>query len=238
MEELPAENLRLYEQYRAVIDKEIGKRVFRWKLTSLAYIDLSDIAQLLNLHVVTKIHLYDEEKSPFSHWVNRLLSNRLKNLFRDHYQAFAPPCDKCPFNGGGSSCTVFGKRSDTCSDYAHWMKNKRFKMEIAMAHSISAPRLTDEHDQIHQEINDKTSDFTDFETKIPEFQALLKAKLRPLEWRAYTYLFIDHMTDIQCAKQLGYETTGNKSSKGYKTVLKIKTKIYKTAQLIVAEMEF
>lgn len=238
MEELPAENVRLYEQYKVVIDKEIGKRVFRWKLTSLAYIDLSDIAQLLNLHVVTKIHLYDEEKSPFSHWVNRLLSNRLKNLFRDHYQSFSKPCDKCQFNGGGSTCTVFGKQSDTCSDYAAWFKSKRFKMEIAMAHSISAPRLTDEHDQIHQEINDKTSDFTDFETKIPEFNTLLKAKLRPLEWRAYTYLFIDHMTDIQAAKLLNYSVDGGKNSKGYKTILKIKTKIYKISVEIVKDMEF
>lgn len=238
MDELPAENLRLYEFYKDIINREVGKRIHRWRLTSLAYLDWLDISQLLHLHTVTKIHLYDPEKSPFLHWINRLLSNRLKNLLRDHYQSFAKPCDKCEFNGGGNICKLYGLQSIQCDQYSHWFSNKRYKMNIAMAHSISAPRQSEEHDRIHQEINDKTSDFTDFDRLIPEFELLLKQSLKPTEWKTYVLLFNDHLTDLQAAKELGYSCDGGKNSRGVKAVGKIKTKIYSTAKEIARNIEY
>jgi len=238
MDELPRENIRLYEKYEDIIDKEIGKRIFRWTLFSLAYISLDDISQLLHLHIARKIHLFDPLKAAFPNWANRLISNQLKNLMRNHYQSMAKPCNRCPYNGGGSTCAIFGTHSQQCLDYAKWFGGKRYKMEINIAHSISAPRLTAEHDQIHQEINDKTSDFTNFDKKIPEFNNLLKQKLRPLEWKAYTLLFIEHLTDLQAARQLNYSVEGGKASVGYKTIAKLKTKIYKVSQQVVKDMDF
>ena len=239
MEELPQKNLELYDLYKETIAREVSKRQTRWRLDAVNYIVWEDIEQQLTVHVIKKIHLWDKDRSPIQHWLNRLISNQIKNLLRNLYGAFQSPCCRCIHNLGGDKCAVFKTQSNpSCSLFLKWYGGKRFKQEIQFAQSQDAEIPGEGNHNLKRELISRECNFLNFDKKIPEFQTLLKSKLRPLEWRAYTYLFIDYLSDIQTAKNLGYDTSGNKNSTGYKTVLKIKTKIYKIAREVVANMEF
>lgn len=239
MEEIPQLNLDLYELHKEVIEREVNKRRGKWQLDSLHFVTWDDIRQVLLLHVVRKIHLWKPEIKPLPNYLHGLLGNRIKNIIRDYYGNAQNPCVRCVHNTGGERCAVFKTQNNSsCSLFSKWNISKRYKLEIAFALSQDAEIPGEEYSSLKHELTSRECNFLDFEIKIPEFNSLLKAKLRPLEWKAYTYLFIDHLSDIQTAKQLGYDTTGGKSSGGYKNILKIKTKIYKVSVEIVKDMEF
>lgn len=229
-------NSGLYEKYSEIIDQEISKRRMRWKL-SLAEMDYSDISQILRLHCLKKIHLFDDKKAAFSHWINRLLSNQIKNLVRNKYGAYSKVCLKCPHNGGGDVCLLYGKQGNVCKDYAKWENGKRYKLEISNPASIDSKIPTGENDGICHEILDKKADFIDFTRIIPEFNELMHKKLNALEWKVYDYLYISNLSDRDAATKLGYVVSNNKSS-GYKQISKLKIRIYQKAKRVVEELNF
>ena len=73
-----------FEDCIDVIDQEISKRRNKWTLTSIAWMDFDDISQILKIHIYKKWHLYDNSK-PLAPWLNRIISNQLKNLIRNNY---------------------------------------------------------------------------------------------------------------------------------------------------------
>ena len=52
-----------YEDYSDVINEEISKKRYKWNLTSLAWMDFDDVAQILRFHIFKKWHLYDQSKN-------------------------------------------------------------------------------------------------------------------------------------------------------------------------------
>jgi len=239
MEALPPENRDLFQQHEQLINKEVDKRSTRWRLDALIYISWPDVRQMLLMHVARKIHLWNPEKSPLSHYLNRMLSNQIKNTLRNLYGSFQNPCIKCPHNLGGDRCSAFiTQKNLACELFSHWEKNKRYKQEIAFAQSADANIPGEDNNNLKRELISRPCNFLDFDKKIPEFNNLLKQKLRPLEWKAYTLLFIEHLTDLQAARQLNYSTDGGKTSTGYKIIAKLKTAIYKKSQQVVKDMDF
>ena len=76
------------------IDSEIQKRRSRWRLSSLSWMDFDDISQILRIHIFKKWYLYDDSQ-PLAPWLNRIISNQIKNLIRNNYGNYSRPCLKC-----------------------------------------------------------------------------------------------------------------------------------------------
>ena len=83
-----------FENHIQVIDAEINKRRSKWNLSVLAWMDFQDVAQILRIHIYKKWHLYDQSK-PLGPWLNRIISNQIKNLIRNNYGNYCRPCLKC-----------------------------------------------------------------------------------------------------------------------------------------------
>ena len=69
-----------FEDSIDVINVEISKRKGKWNLTVLAWMDFQDVSQILRIHIFKKWDLYDSEK-PLAPWINRIISNQIKNFF-------------------------------------------------------------------------------------------------------------------------------------------------------------
>jgi DNA-directed RNA polymerase specialized sigma24 family protein len=76
------------------INVEIYKRKHKWNLTSLAWMDFDDVAQILRIHIHKKWKMYDPDQ-PLAPWINRIVSNQIKNLIRNNYGNYSRPCLKC-----------------------------------------------------------------------------------------------------------------------------------------------
>jgi len=234
----PPKTILSFEECLPIIQVEVAKKKVKWRLTSLRHIDFNDVSNILLNHVYTKWYLYDQTR-PLRNWLHGLLSNRMRNIIRDNFGAWKRPCLKhCPYFGGGTVCTLYGTQCNKCDLYAKWESGSKLKLEILMPHSVDSPIESDEGSFVQTQLQDKTCNFLNFDIKIPEFNDLLQEKLKPLEWKTYKYLFIDHLSDVECAKNLGYDITGLKNSKGVKAVAKLKTKIYAVSKVLVLEMEF
>ena len=64
-----------------LINTEILKRKNKWTLSTLNWIDFEDVSQIIRFHIYKKWNLYDEKK-PMLPWINRIISNQIKNLIR------------------------------------------------------------------------------------------------------------------------------------------------------------
>ena len=53
----------------------------------------------------------------------------------------------------------------------------------------------------------------------------MKQLLRPIEWKVYKLLYIDHLEEEDVAKKMGYKTTEKNRSPGYKQIKNIKKSI-------------
>ena len=72
-----------FEESFDLINQEIRKRTNKWSLSSLNWMDFDDVSQIIRLHIYEKWHLYDASK-PLGPWLNRIISNQIKNLIRNH----------------------------------------------------------------------------------------------------------------------------------------------------------
>ena len=75
------ENDDFFEANFLIINQEIAKRRVRWNLKIIPWMDFEDVSQIVRFHIYKKIHLYDRKK-PILPWVNRIISNQIKNLIR------------------------------------------------------------------------------------------------------------------------------------------------------------
>ena len=61
--------------------------------------------------------------------------------------------------------------------------------------------------------------------------------LKPHEWKVYGFLYIDFLDELQAAKKMGYKTSENNKSPGYKQIKNIKKKIIKKVKQILLNDE-
>ena len=102
-----------FEDSISIIDNEISKRRNKWNLSSLTWIDFDDVSQIIRIHIYKKWHLYNPKK-PLAPWVNRIISNQIKNLIRNNYLNFIKPCAQCPEAEPDEGCKKFGKQCSNC----------------------------------------------------------------------------------------------------------------------------
>lgn len=197
------------------INSEIQKRRHKWNLTSLSWMDFSDVAQILRIHIYKKWHLYDQKKN-LAPWVNRIISNQIKNLIRNNYGNFTRPCLKCSAAEGEDLCSIYGKQCNSCPLYARWSKSKKG------AYDTKIPVSLENH---AQEVHDMVSDSIDIERNAEIIHKKMLSILKPLEAKFYKLIYIEHKSEEETAKAMGYKTSEKNRKIGYKQVKNLKKSI-------------
>lgn len=201
-----------FESLIDVVNSEIIKRKNKWNLTAINWMDFSDVAQILRIHIYKKWHLYDHKK-PLAPWVNRIISNQIKNLIRNNYSNFTRPCLKCAAAEGEDGCNIYGQQCNKCPLYANWEKSKK---------SAHDTKLTLSMENHSQEINNLPSDSLDLEESAKNIHIKMEKVLKPIEWKVYKYLYIEGKDEEQTAKLMGYRTSEKNRIAGYKQIKNIK----------------
>jgi len=214
-----------YEDVISEINTEIQKRKGKWNLTILSWMDFDDVSQIIRIHIYKKWHLYDPTK-PLGPWLNRIISNQIKNLIRNNYGNFSRPCLKCAAAEGEDLCTIYQRQCNDCPLYANWEKSKK------RAHDTKLPVSLENHSQ---EVFSMSSDYVDVERSAVKLHKKMKKVLKPSEWAVYEKLYIKNMDEEKVAKIMGYKTSEKNRSPGYKQLKNIKKSIIKKAKALIYE---
>ena len=205
----------IYEDLSEDIDQEINKRRGSWYTDNIPGLDWEDVSQQIKQHIAKKWDLWDQDRA-FKPWVNRVISNKLKNIYRNLYANYMPPCQHCPFNGGtlveDGECTKTsdGRWSDECPIYAKWSKGKKH------AWNIKIPAPMEFHDN---EVVKKASIVdVDLEGNIDKIHEKMKEVLPEKKYKIYKMLYIDHIDQEEVAKQMGYKSSEKNRKAGYKHI--------------------
>jgi len=201
-----------FENSIDLINSEIIKRKNKWNLTAINWMDFNDVAQILRIHIYKKWHLYDHKKL-LAPWVNRIISNQIKNLIRNNYSNFTRPCLKCAAAEGEDGCTIYTNQCNTCPLYANWEKSKK------NAHDTKLTLSIENHSQ---EINDMPMDNFNIEETANNIHNKMQKVLKPIEWKVYKHLYIEGKDEEQTAKLMGYRTSEKNRVAGYKQIKNIK----------------
>jgi len=171
--------------------------------------------------------MYDVRK-PLVPWVNRIISNQIKNLIRNNYGNFARPCLKCAASEGADLCSIYEKQCSKCPLYAHWEKTKK------RAHDTKLPVTLENHSN---EVYNMISDHVDLERATEKLHEKMEKVLKPNEWVIYKHLYIEHMEEEAVAKLMGYRTSEKNRQPGYKQIKNIKKSIISKARKVIEKGE-
>ena len=218
------ENEKLkFENFIDEINAEISKRRNKWNLTALTWMDFDDVSQILRIHIYKKWHLYDPAK-PLSPWLNRIISNQIKNLIRNNYGNYSRPCLKCDAAEGEEFCKIYEKQCNACPLFANWEKTKK------NAHDIKIPVPLENHEQ---EVFNLQGQEGNLQGNIEKIHEKMKNNLKPLEWKVYKLLYIENLTEEQAAKKMGYKTSEKNRSPGYKQIKNLQKNIILKAKKFI-----
>jgi RNA polymerase sigma factor (sigma-70 family) len=210
-----------FEESISIIDNEISKRRNKWNLSSLTWIDFDDVSQIIRFHIYKKWHLYNPKK-PLAPWVNRIISNQIKNLIRNNYLNFIKPCAQCPEAEPDEGCKKFGKQCSNCPLYKEWEKNKKHAYNLNMPVSFES---------LENCVDTSYNDSIDIDKFKLDLDEKMKKFLKPLEWKLYEMLYIKKMTEKQAAKKMGYKSTEENRNPGYKQIKNMQKAIIKKIKI-------
>lgn len=224
-----------YDDKKDIIDAELKKRRGKWFLNSVSWIDFDDVCQIIRAHIYKKWEQWDQGRA-LEPWLNRIISNQLKNILRNNYSNFSRPCLNCPFNQSkisgesdvpGELCgfTPSGLQCNECPLYAKWEKTKKHAYDIKMAVSIEA---------CSAESFMSGSQTFDIDEALIKLNKELKKVLNDKQYTIYKMLFIENKTEEEVAKKMGYRTNEKGRKAGYKQIKNLK-KTFKQKILSILE---
>lgn len=217
-----------FEEKIGVINQEIAKRRGKWKLSALSYIDYEDVSQILRLHIFEKWHLWDHSQ-PLERWLNKVITNRMINLVRDHYGRVAPPCNGCSHNMDDfCSFTKSGSKCAECPLYATWQKKFKVGYNIKLAESSDSENFVE---QVNSSVD--FSDNFDYESSSNKVHQHMKAKLPLKQYKIYELLIIQNLSEKEVAKQLKLKSSEKGREPGYRHLAEMKNKFYLMAKEIL-----
>lgn len=234
---MPEKDKKKYEDKFEIIDNEIRKRYYKWHLHAIAWLDFDDVSQIIRTHIYNKWDQWDQSR-PIEPWVNKIISNQLKNILRNNYSNFARPCISCKFNQSKEqssgqisnlcSVTPSGLQSDECSDYAKWYKNRKRAYDIKIPVSLETNNF-DRHTS--------PEDHYRIEKAIDQMHLKMRQYLNDRHFIIYKMLFIDYIEEELVAKVLGYKSNEKGRKAGYKQIKNLKNFYKKIAKKICVETD-
>tara|TARA_R100000808_G_C2154735_1_gene165987 strand:- start:6389 stop:7096 length:708 start_codon:yes stop_codon:yes gene_type:complete len=227
-EKKPTTEKPAFEECIGFIDIEISKRRSKWSLTSLHWMDYDDVSQIIRIHIHEKWHLYNPEK-PLGPWVNRIISNQIKNLIRNNYGNFSRPCLRCEASEPNNLCKIYEKQCSDCPLYAKWEKTKK------KAHDVKIPLALDDHAHEVDSVNFEQS--VNIEEMANKLHDKMKMILKPNEWTVYEGLFIHNKEEDEVASLLGFKSNETNRKPGYKQIKNIRKKILEKVKKVLNKGE-
>lgn len=224
-----------FEDMYEIINQVIKKRRNKWKLKAITWFDFEDIEQVIKLHIYKKWHLWDQSRA-IEPWVNRIVTNQIRNIIRNNYTSFARPCLSCPFNqnkegdsGIEMSCgfTTSGKQCNECPLYAKWEKVKKAAYDVKMTVSLENHK--------NYFMNCESSISYDYKNAESKLHNLMKTNLGDKHFFIYKMFFIDNLSDDQVAQVLRFKTSEKGRKAGYKQIKNLKKMLYVKAQILLKE---
>lgn len=206
-----------FENCIQIIDEEVRKRKHKWKLSFLTHMDYDDVSQIVKLHIYHKWNKYDQKK-PLIPWLNRVITNQIKNISRNNFINFAKPCLQCPHAMKNDGCKIYGEQGMDCSLFKRWAKNKKHGHNLCVASPL---------DDKDFEIQDNQANGFTLQNNIEKVHKKLKEHLKPNEWKIYELLYIQGKSKIEIAKLMNYKTSEINRCPGYKNIKKIEKNIIK-----------
>ena len=205
-----------------LIDTELAKRRNKWFLHSVAWIDFDDVCQIIRAHIAAKWDQWDQKRA-LEPWLNRIISNQLKNILRNNYGNFVRPCLNCPFNQSGPpiqdseglcAFTKSGQQCNECPLYAKWESTKKDAYNTKMALALE--------NHAH-EVNSMPQDaLWDIEGSINKIHDHMKSEVNEKKYKIYKMLYIDHLDESEVAEAMGYKTSEKGRTAGYKQIRNLK----------------
>ena len=229
-------NKKTFEEMYEIIDQVVKKRKAKWKLKAIVWFDFEDIEQIIKIHIHKKWHLWDQ-KRPIEPWVNRIVSNQIKNIIRNSYSCFVKPCVNCSFNtnkgvtsfGEENACgfTASQKQCNECPLYAKWEKTKKNAYDLKMTVSL----------QNHQNyfISIPENESVNFSNAEKKLHSLMKENLNDKQFFVYKMFFIDCLTDDEVARFLKFKTNEKGRKAGYKQIKNLKKMLYLKAKNLIKD---
>lgn len=221
--EVPLKSKDTFEDRIQDIDREIAKRRSRWQLKAITWMDFDDVAQIIRVHIHKKWKLWNQNRDLLP-WLNRVISHQIRNIVRNVYSNYSRPCLRCPANQGEDLCSIYHKQCSDCPLYAKWEKSRK------RAYDIKLPVSIENH---QQEVSERHDTRLDIEKAAKVLHGRMEKVLRPVEWRVYKALFIEHKSEEQVADEMGYRTSEKGRAKGYKRIKLIKNTILARAKEIL-----
>jgi len=205
-----------FEDSIDLINLEISKRRNKWNLSAINWMDFNDVSQILRIHIYKKWHMYNSSKR-LAPWINRIISNQIRNLIRNHYSNFARPCLKCSAAQDEDGCLIYEKQCSACPLYNKWLKNKKNAFDTKL--TLSMENHSNEISQL------PITSSVNLDESAKNIHQKMEAVLKGSEWRLYKCLYIDNRSEDEAAKVLGYKTTERNRSAGYKQIKNLKKSI-------------
>ena len=207
----------LFEDKYELIFEQLEKRRGQWFLKAINWISWEDVKQIILTHIYNKWHLWDQKRA-IEPWLNRIISNQIKNILRNHYSNFVRPCVSCPFNTSGSidginenanSCswTKTKKQDRHCPLFAKWEKTKKSSYQINTASSI----------EDIGDVGKKERDF-DIDKATEKLNILMKEHLSEKHYKIYKMIHIENLDINKAAEKLGYKSNEKGRKAGYKQI--------------------
>ncbi len=194
-----------------IIKNEIAKRKYKWSLSSLAWLDWTDVSSIIMIHVWKKFPLW-KQNFKIEPWLNQIISNQIKNLIRNVYGNYSRPCLRCDAAEGEGGCKIWKSQCNNCPLYAEWQKKK------LPAQNIKVPVSIENHPNEANNLQDAN---LDSQKNIEKIHAKMKSILKPVEYKVYEGLFILEENEEVIAKKLGYISNEKGRKAGYGSICNI-----------------
>jgi len=209
-----------FEDCIDLINQEINKRKSKWNLSSIAWMDFDDVAQIIRIHLYQKWKQYDPTK-PMLPWISIIITNQIRNLVRNHYTNYARPCLRCDAAIDTDGCKIYKEQCEACPLYAHWKKNKQ------PATFVKLPLSIENHNHEVFEMAESVNYTSRDEEKL---HIVMKKILKPIEYQVYKGLYMEHKEEYEVAKKMGFISNEKGRSPGYRQLKNIQKAIISKAK--------
>lgn len=221
-----------FEDCIDIINTELNKRKSKWRLTAVNWIGWDDIANEIRHHLYIKWDQYKPELNKLPQWINRIISHQITNQLKKYYSNYTRPCLKCAHNQGDDLCYLYGKQCEVCPMYSLWCKRQKRAYDVKLPVSLDSKYAED--NRINQQAID-----VDFPLLVPKMhvQMMLSDKLTDKEKQFYQLFYIDEISEDLISEVFNFKSSKEEDRRpGYKTIQKMKNKIYKVAKDVVGEV--
>lgn len=218
---------KTFEEALPIIDKILKARQHKWQLRAVSSMDYDDVSQLCRIHIWKKWEQYDQTQK-LEPWVSRIITRQVINLIRNVYSSHSRPCLKCAENQGGDLCGAFGKQCAECPLFALWERTKKRAFNVKLPVSMENHLL---------EVFEMPDNSIDVPRALKIIEEHLKTVLSIKEMKVFTLIYMKGLSDLEVAKEMGFEATEKNRKPGYSRISQINRKILEKVREIREDID-